>query len=382
MPGRPHAFYGSVTIGEVSATEGTVSAWVGENEYASTTISAGEYGKNPTLKVPGDDPSTPEKEGAVGGDVIVFKVNGVPAETAPAGPILFESGEVDQVDLVISGVTYTLTMAVNGSGSTSPAVGAHPYPTETVVTIIANPDSGWEFDSWSGDLTGSTNPTTITMDSDKSVTATFTQISALAVTTVPATYSTTTATLNGYLTLGDASSANVSFEWGTSTSYGKETSTKEMTSTGSFGATLSGLSDGTTYRFRAKAEIVGETPIYGWNKSFTTRAKPTTGEGPSGGGGGASYYYADMNLFGIEGRFLLRDGEIVRTIEATSENGMLTIAIPKGAVAKGEDGKRLKELEVAVDKSPPDPPEDAHVIGLAYNFGPAGATFDPPVTLT
>ncbi len=31
---------------------------------------------------------------------------------------------------------------------------------------------------------------------------------------------------------------------------------------------------------------------------------------------------------------------------------------------------------------PPTPPEDFSVIGLVYDFGPNGATFDPPITLT
>ena len=31
---------------------------------------------------------------------------------------------------------------------------------------------------------------------------------------------------------------------------------------------------------------------------------------------------------------------------------------------------------------PPDPPEESHRIGLAYDFGPDGATFDPPAELT
>ncbi|HHN93981.1 MAG TPA: PKD domain-containing protein, partial [Anaerolineae bacterium] len=33
---------------------------------------------------------------------------------------------------------------------------------------------GWTFSGWSGDLNGSTNPVTLTMDGDKEVTATFT----------------------------------------------------------------------------------------------------------------------------------------------------------------------------------------------------------------
>ena len=39
-------------------------------------------------------------------------------------------------------------------------------------------------------------------------------------------------------------------------------------------------------------------------------------------------------------------------------------------------------LEADIDTSPPPPPKDASIIGLAYDFGSDEATFDPPVTLT
>ena len=96
-----------------------------------------------------------------------------------------------------------------------------------------------------------------------------------------------------------------------------------------------------------------------------------------------TYDYTETNLFGIEASFRISStGEILETIEATSEDGMLTITIPEGTIALDKDGKRLASLEMAVDESPPDPPEDAHIIGLAYDFGPDGATFDPAITLT
>ena len=44
------------------------------------------------------------------------------------------------------------------------------------VNLEAVPASGYSFANWSGDLSGSDNPTTIMMDSDKEVTANFTQI--------------------------------------------------------------------------------------------------------------------------------------------------------------------------------------------------------------
>lgn len=75
-------------------------------------------------------------------------------------------------------VTYTLTMEVNGNGSTIPSVGSHTYDAGTVVDISATPDTGWEFNSWSGGVTNpSSSSTTVTIDADKSVIANFIEIS-------------------------------------------------------------------------------------------------------------------------------------------------------------------------------------------------------------
>jgi uncharacterized repeat protein (TIGR02543 family) len=47
------------------------------------------------------------------------------------------------------------------------------YASGTVVQLQANPAAGWVFSGWSDDVSGSKNPETLTMDSDKTVTATF-----------------------------------------------------------------------------------------------------------------------------------------------------------------------------------------------------------------
>lgn len=70
-------------------------------------------------------------------------------------------------------VTYTLTEnSPNGSVTFTPPGGV--YTSGQVVTVSANPDSGYTFGSWSGDLTGSVNPTTIVMNGNKTVLASFT----------------------------------------------------------------------------------------------------------------------------------------------------------------------------------------------------------------
>ncbi len=89
------------------------------------------------------------------------------------------SGNSDWVyfdDVIISGCSsgipqYTLTTTVAGQGSIDPSGGT--YNAGTQVTLTATPDTGWQFDNWSGDASGSSNPVTITMDANKTVTANF-----------------------------------------------------------------------------------------------------------------------------------------------------------------------------------------------------------------
>ena len=84
----------------------------------------------------------------------------------------------------------------------------------------------------------------------------------------------TTARFNGNLTsLGTASSANMSFEWGISPGhYSDETTLQTMTATGSFSFNLHSLIPGTTYYYRSKA--VGDGMGYGLEKSFATLTIP------------------------------------------------------------------------------------------------------------
>ena len=59
-----------------------------------------------------------------------------------------------------------------GQGNVSP--GNLTYPDGTIADLTATPAAGWSFAGWSGDASGSTN-TSITIDGDKTVTATFVQ---------------------------------------------------------------------------------------------------------------------------------------------------------------------------------------------------------------
>ncbi|NLD95338.1 MAG: hypothetical protein GX639_22030 [Fibrobacter sp.] len=68
--------------------------------------------------------------------------------------------------------TFALTInADNGSVTKSPD--ALSYDSGTVVTLTPVPSNNYHFSSWSGDLTGSTNPAKVTMNSVKTITAGF-----------------------------------------------------------------------------------------------------------------------------------------------------------------------------------------------------------------
>ena len=74
-----------------------------------------------------------------------------------------------------STTTHDLTISVDGQGTTNPALGTHKYDSGTQLTITASPASGWEFDHWSGDVSGTSPTIVIPMDSDKDITAYFEQ---------------------------------------------------------------------------------------------------------------------------------------------------------------------------------------------------------------
>jgi hypothetical protein len=76
---------------------------------------------------------------------------------------------------------YTLTLTKSGNGSVKVNGDSHTLPwsgqfsSDAQVQIEAIADNGWSFSNWSGDLTGSANPATITLTGKKNITANFNQ---------------------------------------------------------------------------------------------------------------------------------------------------------------------------------------------------------------
>ena len=88
---------------------------------------------------------------------------------------------------------YTLTITANANGTVTKNPDQASYTSGTVVTLTAQPAAGYTFANWSGDLTGTTNPATVTMNANKTVTANFTPVP-------PNTYTLTGNATNGTIT--------------------------------------------------------------------------------------------------------------------------------------------------------------------------------------
>jgi len=91
----------------------------------------------------------------------MVEVNGEAAITAH-----FKRHEF-QMDIHTEGAGSVLPQLVSGTET------ENGYLFDSVVELSAEPESGWAFVKWEGDLDGSTNPEQITIDSDKQIQAVF-----------------------------------------------------------------------------------------------------------------------------------------------------------------------------------------------------------------
>ena len=167
------------------------------------------------------------------------------------------------------GIVYSVTATnadplINGTGVTKvTATGTTGVFTAPVTGL--SPNTGYSFKAYAINSVGTTYT---------SPAATFTTAVMLpSATTLAATaISTTSVTLNGTITANNSSTA-VSFDYGTSISYGSNAAATPATVTGSsstsVGTSLTGLAPGTTYHFRVKG-ISGAGTTNGSDATFTT----------------------------------------------------------------------------------------------------------------
>ena len=67
--------------------------------------------------------------------------------------------------------------------------------------------------------------------------------------------------------------------------------------------------------------------------------------------------------------------------EILSEDNVLRVVFPTGTVVQDEDGTPLIGLEITINELPLPTPPEADIVGLPYELGPKGTTFDQPVAV-
>src|SRR6185369_14424387 len=72
--------------------------------------------------------------------------------------------------------SLTVNVTPAGAGTVAKSPNQASYDNGTSVQLTASPATGWSFSAWSGAVTGSTNPVSVVMDADKTVTATFVDV--------------------------------------------------------------------------------------------------------------------------------------------------------------------------------------------------------------
>lgn len=98
---------------------------------------------------------------------------GLSGSQNPATVTMTGNTSVTAVFTQVVPVQYTLTISVQGNGTTDPAAGTASYNAGTQIQVSATPASGWRFDHWEGAAAGGENPIVLTINANQSITAVF-----------------------------------------------------------------------------------------------------------------------------------------------------------------------------------------------------------------
>ncbi|MFA7198284.1 MAG: hypothetical protein WC093_03255 [Methanoculleus sp.] len=159
---------------------------------------------------------------------------------------------------------------------------------------------------------------------------------------------------------------------------------------------------GETITFRVNGQAAQETATFtpgevvrldlsvAGESTPTATSTPGSGSSSSSGGGAqgstptaASTPSAPVTSVGKVSLTVSETGEVSETVTVRTGDGAGSVTIGEGTLARDENGDPLGEVTVASVEAagiPQAPP--GTTIGLALECEPAGATFDPPVTLT
>ena len=130
-------------------------------------------------------------------------------------------------------------------------------------------------------------------------------------------------------------------------------------------------------RAEVKVTLLGWIPVKAYLSSREEMGSVTYVPSDGGGGGGIPIG-TDTDI----SDYIDDSGAFIDDFTFESEDGICQLSVVEDTIGLTEDGEPIGELTIVEMEDPPNPPQDATIIGLTYKLGPTGASFDPPITIT
>jgi uncharacterized repeat protein (TIGR02543 family) len=191
LPTAPNVFTG--WSGDLTGTTNPTSILMNGAKNVTANFTTPQYtlslgGSNGGVKVNGTLQALPWSGSLAAGTLVTLEAvanahyhftgwSGDLTGTTSPTTITMDGGKNITAGFAIDQFQLSLTIGahggvkVNGTLQTGSYTGTYNYG--TVVALEAVPDAHYHFTGWSGDLTGTTSPTSVTMDSTKNITAGF-----------------------------------------------------------------------------------------------------------------------------------------------------------------------------------------------------------------
>lgn len=160
--------------GEVYVATGAGCAWTAKSNASWIAIVS-------CVMDPDGNKASDYSGGSTGSGYVCYRLSPNPGPNSRTGTITI-AGKTFKVTQAAPTTSCVYTLSVNifpqtyvppPPGTVTRTPQKNYYCAGNQVTLTATPSSGWNFSHWSGDSSGSVNPITITMNSNKSVAANF-----------------------------------------------------------------------------------------------------------------------------------------------------------------------------------------------------------------
>ncbi|MEO6498782.1 MAG: InlB B-repeat-containing protein, partial [Mucilaginibacter sp.] len=172
--------------GSLDASTNPVTITMDADKSVMANFSATEYALLVNTNGNGSVAKSPDQLTYASGSTVTLKATPAPGQhfdgwsgnvSGTNNPLTIIVNEAENITANFSAIQYSLTVNTNGNGSVNRNPDQVMYTAGSSVALMATPRDGYHFTSWSDDAEGADNPITVTVNANKTVTATFDKVS-------------------------------------------------------------------------------------------------------------------------------------------------------------------------------------------------------------